>query len=42
MLIKKKLENDGYENANVEILLRDDKNNPDQVIVDVNVEKKAR
>lgn len=42
MLIKKKLENDGYENANVEILLRDDKNNPDQVIVDVNVEKKGK
>ena len=41
-LITKKLEGDGYENADVEVVLRDNKENPGQVIVDVNVDKKGK
>ena len=41
-LIKRKLEQNGYEHADVELVLRDDPANPGEVIVDVNVDKKGK
>ncbi|MBP5455554.1 MAG: BamA/TamA family outer membrane protein [Paludibacteraceae bacterium] len=41
-LIKRKLESNGYEHADVELVLRDDPANPGEVIVDVNVDKKGK
>ena len=42
ILIKKHFDEKGYKNAEVNILEREDKNNPEQVFVDVNIDKKDK
>jgi outer membrane protein insertion porin family len=41
-IIKKKLAGEGYENAEIDVILRNDPENPGQVIVDINVDKKEK
>lgn len=42
ILIKKYFDEKGFTNAEVEILQRDDPNNPDRIIVDINIDKKEK
>ena len=42
ILIKKYFDEKGFTNAEVEILQRDDENNPDRIIVDINIDKKEK
>lgn len=41
-IIKRKLESDGYEKADVRVSMRESKENPDEVIVDIDVDKKGK
>jgi outer membrane protein insertion porin family len=41
-LIQKKLASEGYENAEIDVILRDDVANPGHVFVDINVDKKDK
>lgn len=41
-IIKRKLEGDGYEHADVNVSMHEDKNNPGDVVVDIDVDKKGK